>query len=87
MEDLPDCEYFIESLKWTRSSADVSEPTADDRVEAMAPTSPPYARSTSMDAKVEVRVDKPQADMHCYCVGFGHHHLVARSEQGILIGW
>jgi hypothetical protein len=87
MEDLPDCECFIELLEWTRSSADVSEPAAEDKVEAIAPTSPSYARSTSRNAKVEVRIDKPQADMHYYYVGFEHHHLVAHSEQGVLIGW
>jgi hypothetical protein len=87
MEDRPDseCKYFIELLEWTRSSADVSEPAVDDRVEAIAPMSRSYARSTSTDAKVEARMNRPQTDMYCCHVGFEHHHLVAHSEQGVLV--
>jgi hypothetical protein len=47
MEDGPNGECFIELLEWTRSSADVSEPAADDKLEAIAPMSPSCARSIS----------------------------------------
>jgi hypothetical protein len=45
MEDMPDCKYFIELLEGRRSSADVSEPTADDKEEAIAPMSASCAKS------------------------------------------
>ena len=86
MEDGPACEYFTESLEGRRPSADASEPAADDKVEAIAPTSRSYARSTSWGVKEEVRMDKPQEDMHYCHVGF-EHHLVVHPEQGVLIGW
>jgi hypothetical protein len=88
MEDRPDseCKYFIELLEWTRSNADVSKPAADDREEAIAPMSRPYARSTLWDDNVEARMNKPQADIYCCHVGFERHHLVAHSEQDVLIG-
>ena len=63
MEDGPDClpgfKYFIELLEWIRSSADVSEPAADDKVEAIAPMSRSYAQSLSRIAKVESGMGEP----------------------------
>jgi hypothetical protein len=47
MKDRPmsDCKYFIELLEVTHSSADVSDPIADDMEEAIAPMSASYAQS------------------------------------------
>jgi hypothetical protein len=86
MKDGPNREYFTELLEWTRSSAEVSEPTADDRVDAIAPMSLSYAQSISRIAKVEGRLGKPRTDMHCCGVVFDHH-LVAHSEQSVSISW
>ena len=44
MEDKPDREYFIELLEMRRSIADVSEPIAVEKEEAIVPISDSYAQ-------------------------------------------
>jgi hypothetical protein len=45
MEYMPDREYFIELLERRRSIADVSEPIAVEKEEAIIPISDSYAQS------------------------------------------
>ena len=55
MEDWPDREYFTESLKGRRSSADVRELIADDNEMAISLMSGSYAQSVYRAAKAEER--------------------------------
>ena len=59
MEDRPEREYFTESLKGRRSSADASEPIADDNEMAISQMSGPYTQSVYRAGKAEERKSRP----------------------------
>lgn len=86
IEDWLDCEYFTELLEGRRSSTDVSKPIADDSEEAIDTTSTSYTRSTKGRQKW-MRMSKPLTSVRCCGVGFERYHLMADSEQRVLVSW